>query len=179
MRYFLHFSATITFILLGIVANTAVAWDIVTHTDTDNNSQMQVAYAKNNEGYALEIYQDANGAVRSRFSMNNSLLHLANRHCPTYQVDKREISNRSVNDARCITSQQWAEFILGYIVDNEIRSSQLHNMMNGKKITYRFLLENEGYGETGFSLSGSKRILSSIIGNDVIVRTDSGFSVDE
>jgi hypothetical protein len=179
MRYFLHFSATITFILLGIMANTAMAWNIVTHTDTDNNSQMRVAYSKTNEGYTLEIYQDANGAVRSRFSMNNPLLRLASRHCPTFQVDKRELSNRSVNDARCIANQQWAEFILGYIIDNEIRSSQLHNMMNGNKITYRFLLENEGYGKVDFSLSGSKRILFSIIGNNVIVRTDSGFSVDE
>ncbi len=179
MRYFLHISATITFILLGIMTNTAIAWDIVTHTDTDNNSNMRVAHTKNNEGYSLEIYQDANGAVRSRFSMNNSLLRLANRHCPTYQVDKRELSNRSVNDARCIVSQQWAEFILGYIIDNEIRSSQLHNMMNGNKITYRFLLENEGYDEIDFSLSGSKRILYSIIGDKVTVRTDSGFSVDE
>ena len=72
MRYFLHISATITFILLGIMTNTAIAWDIVTHTDTDNNSNMRVAHTKNNEGYSLEIYQDANRAVRSRFSMNNS-----------------------------------------------------------------------------------------------------------
>lgn len=169
----------ITFIIIFLVAHKVFAWEIITHNDVDNNSQLQVAYTKNNDGYSLEIYKDASNAIRSRFSMNNSLLILANKHCPTFQVDQREIANRSTNDARCISSPKWAEFILGYIVDKEIKSSQLHNMMNGNKITFRYQLENEGYEEVNFSLNGSKRVLLSVIGNDVTVRTDSGFSVDE
>ena len=169
----------ITFFIFVFVTSRVFAWEIITHNDVDNNSQLQVAYTQNNDGYSLEIYKDASNAIRSRFSMNNSLLKLANKHCPTFQVDQREIANRSINDARCISSPKWAEFILGYIVDNEIKSSQLHNMMNGNKITFRYQLENEGYDEVNFSLNGSKRVLLSVIGNNVIVRTDSGFSVDE
>jgi len=84
--------------------------------------------------------------------------------------------NRSINDALCLLNYQWVEFVLGYIENNEIKSTALHNMMNGNKITYRFILESGGYDETEFSLSGSKRILTNILGNNLTVRTNTGYS---
>lgn len=166
----------VVLILLGLPITVIAEWNVVTHTDTDNNTKTQVAYTKNNDGYNLEIYRDTNGAIRSRFSLNNILYRLANKTCPTFQVDRRKAMNRSVNDAMCITHKQWVEFVLGYINNGEIKSTALHNMMNGNYITYRFILENGGYGETRFSLFGSKRVLTSVLGNDLTVRTDRGFS---
>ena len=168
----------LSFLILTISGNVFAEWNIVTHTDTDSDAQTEVAYTKNKDGYSLEIYRDASGTIRSRFGMKNALLRLAEKSCPTFQVDKREITNRSTNDARCISNQLWAEFILGYISNNEVRSTSLHNIMNGHKIYYRFILENGGYGETDFSLSGSKNILRQVLGRKLKVRTDSGFSVD-
>ncbi len=164
--------------LLGTPVSAVAEWKIVTHTDTDDNTNMQVAYTENNDGYNLEIYRDVSGAIRSRFSTNNVLFRLADKNCPTFQVDSRRALNRSINDAMCISNQQWAEFILGYIIDNEVKSTALHNMMNGNNITYRFLLENGGYGETQFSLFGSKKVLTSIFGNQLTVRTDKGFTIE-
>ncbi len=164
--------------LLGAPVSAAAEWNIVTHTDTDNNTKTQVAYTENNDGYHLQIYRDAGGAIRSRFGVNNILYRLVGKNCPTFQVDRRQLMNRSINDAMCISHQQWAEFLLGYIVNDEVKSTALHNMMNGNNITYRFILENGGYGETKFSLFGSKRVLTSILGSQLTVRTDQGFTVE-
>lgn len=144
----------------------------MTHTNTDDNLQIQVAHTVNKDGYALEIYRDANGAIRSRLSMNNNLNRLNDKNCPTYQVDKRGLQNRSINDAPCLAHRQWSEFILGYIIDNEVTSTLLHNLMNGNTITYRFILDNDGYAETSFSLTGSKRRMMEALGQDLVVHTE-------
>lgn len=151
-------------------------WEIVTHTNIDNNLQTTIAHTENSDGYSLEIYRDGNGAVRSRFSMNNNLSRLDGKSCPTYQVDNRPAQNRSINDAPCIAYQKWAEFVLGYIIDDKVTSTLLHNIMNGNRITYRFALDPYGYTETTFSLMGSKRTLTEALGSKVEVLTDSGFS---
>ena len=167
-----------TFILCASPAITAAEWNVVTHTNTDNNTQTKVAFTENSDGYSLEIYRDANDAIRSRFGMNKSMHRIAEKSCPTYQVDKRGPENRSINDAACIPHRQWAEFVLGYITNSEVISTLLHNMMNGNIITYRFILENGGYEETKFSLSGSKRTLTDVLGTKITIRTAKGFTAN-
>jgi len=174
MKSFYYF---ISFLLItGIPFSVVAEWTTITHTNTDSETKLTVAFTENAEGYTLEIYVDDSGAVRSRFSTNNIFQNLAEKNCPTFQVDKRQLMNRSINDALCLSNYQWVEFVLGYIENNEIKSTALHNMMNGNKITYRFILESGGYDETEFSLSGSKRILTNILGNNLTVRTNTGYS---
>ncbi|MEE8321668.1 MAG: hypothetical protein V3R68_07510 [Gammaproteobacteria bacterium] len=157
----------IIWILLVLSPSVAMAeWQIITHTDIDTNIETNVAYTENESGYSLEIYRDAVGAVRSRFTLKTGLSRLAVRNCPTYQIDKRQPLNRSINDAPCIPERNWSEFILGYIENNEIVSPHLNYLMNGKKITYRFILENGGYGETFFSLAGSKYAITATMGRN-------------
>lgn len=151
-------------------------WDIVTHTNIDNDVQTKVAHTENSDGYSLEIYRDANDVIRARFSMHNNLNRLDEKNCPTHQVDKRDNGNTSINDAPCIAHRKWAEFVLGYITGKEVTSKFLHNIMNGSKITFRFILENSGYAETSFSLMGSKRVLTDALGSNLKVLTESGFS---
>lgn len=151
-------------ILIPALAN--AAWETVTYTNIDNNFQTKVARIENAEGYSLEIYRDANGAVRSRFNMNNNN-RLKEKYCPTYQVDRFGNQNRSINDAPCISNRNWAEFVLGYVIDDQIVSTKLHNLMNGNQITYRFILENSGYSATSFSLRGSKQTMVDVLGGDL------------
>jgi len=159
---------SILWILLVISPSFAMAeWLVITHTDIDTNIETNVAYTKNESGYSIEIYRDAVGAVRSRFTLKTGLNRLAVRNCPTYQIDKRQPLNRSINDAPCIPERNWSEFILGYIENNEIVSTHLNDLMNGKKITYRFILENGGYDETIFSLAGSKNAITTALGNNL------------
>ncbi len=144
-------------------------WDVITHTDTNNNSETQVAYTQNEEGYSLEIYKDNVGAIRSRFSLSAALDIFAKRSCPTYQIDKTVLDNRSINDAPCLTELAWSEFILGYTENRTVNSEKLNALMNGSTITFRFMLENGSYKETNFSLSGSKRATLSALGPGISI----------
>ena len=144
-------------------------WNVITHTDTNNNTETQVAYTENNEGYSLEIYKDNVGAIRSRFTLNTTLDMLTKRSCPTYQIDSTLIDNRSVNDAPCLTDLAWSEFILGYTENNVVNSKKLNALMNGVTVTFRFMLENGSYKETNFSLIGSKRATLSALGPSISI----------
>lgn len=149
-------------------------WTVVTHTNIDTNTSTEVAYTANEGGYSTEIYQDSKGAVRLRFSMNKNSHRLAPDSCPTIQVDRREPHNRSINDAPCIIHKKWAEYILGYLIDEQVNSDMLRNIMNGMEIRYRFRLQNAGYAETAFSLTGSSDALKKILGEQVKIVVSSG-----
>ncbi len=112
-----------------------------------------------------------NDVIRLRFNIRNSYELLANKQCPTFQVDERQLSNRSINDAPCLSQPRWAEYVIGYITDKSVLSLPLHNLMNGNVIYFRFLMGNENYAETSFSLSGSKAMLNGALGNDLVVTT--------
>jgi len=149
-------------------------WNIMSHTDTDSGLQTLVATIENEEGYKLEIYRDANDVIRSRFNIRNSYDLIAVKQCPTSQVDERVLSNRSINDAPCISQPRWAEYVIGYITDDKVLSLPLHNLMNGNVIYYRFLLKNGSYAETFFSLYGSKEILNTALGKNLVITTKPG-----
>ena len=162
-----------TLILLSLSAQIQAQWNVMSHTDTDSGLQTLVATIENEDGFKLEIYRDANDVIRSRFNIRNSYDLLAIKHCPTFQVDERELSNRSINDAPCLSQPRWSEYVIGYISDDNVLSLPLHNLMNGNVIYYRFLLRNGNYDETSFSLSGSKGVLYTSLGKDLVVTTKS------
>ncbi len=159
----------IGFVLMICPALAQAEWSVITHTDTENNSETQVAYTQNEEGYSLEIYKDNGGAIRSRFSLGDTLDMFAKRSCPTYQIDTSLPDNRSINDAPCLTDLVWSEFILGYTQNYIVSSKKLNALMNGSVVTFRFMLENGTYNETHFSLIGSKRATYSALGPDISV----------
>ena len=164
-------SLALLLVLILLIAPFAAAaeWTIITHTDTNSETQTQVAYSLNKDGYSLEIYKDSVGAIRSRFSLNTALDMFAKRSCPTYQIDTRMIDNRSINDAPCLTDMVWSEFVLGYVHNFNVTSAKLNALMNGSIVTFRFMLENGSYMETQFSLAGSKRATLSVLGNNITI----------
>ena len=133
------------------------------------NSQTLVARTSNVDGYRLEIYQDSVNAVRGRFTLPDGLLKFKGKSCPTYQIDRNVPKNRSINEAFCLSSGNWSEYILGYVTNQHITSPTLLSIMNGINIVFRFQLENGDYRETQFSLAGSKRAMVTIFGEDITV----------
>ena len=162
---------TIFLLGLSVQSHAQTQWKIMSHTDTDSGYQTRIATIENDGGYKLEIYRDINDVIRLRFNIRNSFELFANKQCPTFQVDERQLSNRSINDAPCLSQPRWAEYVIGYITDSTVLSLPLHNLMNGNVIYYRFLMDNENYAETSFSLSGSKTVLNTALGEDLVVTT--------
>ena len=79
------------------------------------------------------------------------------------------LDNRSINDAPCLTQLAWSEFVLGYVSSQIVNSERLNALMNGSKVTFRFMLDNGSYNETQFSLAGSKRATLSVLGNNITI----------
>jgi len=147
------------------------AWVINTNTlDGQMQQEGTVAQTTNEQGYSLEIYRDERSNIRGRFSLNDVLAGIQDRNCPTYQVDNRSPDNVSINGAPCLMGNTWAEYILGQESDDRIVSPLLLSIMNGFNMKFRFRLENGDYRETSISLSGSKRSLTAVIGEQVVVR---------
>ena len=144
-------------------------WTIVTHQATDTAAPTKIAQSINAAGYILEIYRDSGDTIRSRITLANGLLNLAEKTCPTYQIDTGKPRNRSINDAACIAKAHWSEFILGQVKDGKIESSILLSLMNGINISFRFALADGDYRETQFSLAGSKWTMQSAFGQNVMV----------
>jgi len=165
-RYFI-----ILLILAAVSPEASAEWVIMTYPGEDTSTITRVAHTENKDGYRLEIYRDTNDVIRTRFSMNQ-LDRLGEKTCPTFQVDDRPAQNRSINDAPCLSEGTWSEYILGYISDEKVTSTSMHNLMNGNNITYRFILQETGYAETTFSLAGSKRILQEVLGKNLVVSTE-------
>lgn len=170
MNYAMYSHLFITLLLITVPAVAGAEWSVASHNTADG-AVTRTARISNQDGYSLEIYRDANNVIRAHFSMN-AYNRLNTETCPTYQVDKRPAQNRSINDAPCLSQAQWAEYILGYITDDQVISTAMHNILNGNTIAYRFILQNSGYAETSFSLSGSKRVLMEVLGKNLVVATE-------
>jgi len=158
-----------------MAATAAAEWNIITHNDLDTNTTTSIAIIKNDSGHTLEIYKDSVEAVRARFTLNQELIRFPDNFCPTFQIDNGKPTNRSLNDAPCLSGRTWAEFILGYIENTQIRSPAIAGLMNGVGLRFRFLLENGDYRETLFSLRGSKRAMSAALGTSVSVTNVNSF----
>ena len=144
-------------------------WVVANQHLEDAGAVAAIARITNTDGYTLDIYKDGVGAIRGRFSMYAGLVAIADRSCPTFQIDKQPPGNRSINDAPCLSSRRWTEYILGYVVDKKLKSNYVHSLLNGNSIVFRFRLAAGDYRETEFSLLGSKRSIMTAIGPDVIV----------
>lgn len=165
-----RFSLSVLLTLCFVMPLVARAeWTVANLSDVDDTEQTQVAYTENSEGYSLEIYRDSSNVVRGRFTLAGDLLEFVEDSCPTYQIDRGMPTNRSINNASCLSSDKWAEFILGYIDNKHIASSSLLAIMNGINIVFRFRLQNGDYRSTSFSLQGSKRALTAVLGGEITV----------
>ena len=164
---------------ISVQVQAQTEWIVVPHTDTDTGLQTSIATMKNEAGYKIEIYIDSNDAVRKRFSIRDGHDLLATKQCPTFQVDKNKSTNRSTNNATCISQPRWAEYILGYISHRSLykRLSPLYSIIHGDVIYFRFLLKDGGYAQTLFSLHGSNKAVHSALGKNLFVvnKMDNGF----
>ena len=144
-------------------------WAVVNQRLEGAQAEAVIARVRNVTGQTLEFYRDGVGAIRARFTLGDGLTALDQGHCPTMQVDRWAPMNRSVNDAACLATNKWSEYVVGYVVDQSVQSARLLQIMNGNLLRFRFRLHGGDYRDAEFSLAGSKRSLSAAIGTNVAV----------
>lgn len=135
----------------------------------DIEAESVQATATNSGGYRFTVFRDAGGVVRASFRLRPGLDRLDTHVCPTFFVDDSPPRVARFDGETCRAQARAVSFPLGRVEESEIRSDALLNLMNGSRLFVRFRLEGVGYGETEFSLRGSKQTLNRAIGNGVIV----------
>lgn len=150
-------------------AAAAAQWQVINKPDAATGVNTPVAQVRNTDGYELAIYRDSNDVVHAHFMLDHRLTDLDDRSCPSYQIDTRQTRNTSVNSADCELESHSSQYVLGRIEANEVVSLPLYELMNGSNIDFRFRLESGGYQQTRFSLTGSKRVLVSVLGETLEV----------
>jgi hypothetical protein len=78
--------------------------------------------------------------------------------------------NESIDGTPCRAGDGWAEFIFGQVENGHVVSPVLLALMDGNTLSFRFRLMSGDYRETNISLRGSKRSMTTVIGEEVIVR---------
>jgi len=164
------------FRLLMLLAVTTVAlpvyalWSVEEQSDEVIGANLPVAVAKGDNGHRLDIYRDTDGAVIGRFYIPGKLSNFSGEHCPTFQVDSKKPVRQSIDEKPCIHELQQVEFTLGYVDDeNQLVSIIIHRITNGDTLYFRYQLDDGGYQEASFSLSGSKQAINKAIGPEVAV----------
>lgn len=150
--------------------NASAQWRVNQRSISQSGAKGLVAHTENEAGYALEFYKDGDAAIRIRLNLPEGLMKLREGTCPTYQIDQGKPDNRSYDASPCSGTVLRPEFVTGHIENQQIRSDLLLQIMNGNTITFRFRLEQGDYRETGFSLAGSKRSMTTAIGKEISVQ---------
>jgi hypothetical protein len=150
-------------LLLAVICAPAWAaqWMLI-----DASADLPTAAAiRNSDGHALRVYRDAQDHVRMRFLLHAGFDNLA--ACPTFQVHDKAAEQRSFDNTECDNNGQWAEYTLGQIEKNAVQSMVLHRLLNGGDVAFRYALKDHGYGETVFSLGGSKQVITRALGGKI------------
>ncbi len=131
-----------------------------------------VAVIENEEGNSLRVYIDDHGTVRGILSLHRGFTVFAASTCPTYNVDDQAPRILSMGEGPCELEGRRVHFALGNQKGGQIHSNQLAQIMNGKRIFFRYPLESVGYGETSFSLRRSKHALHGAVGDNIKIVED-------
>jgi hypothetical protein len=136
-------------------------WRVAQETPTGSNFQIDVATIENDSGHKLRLFNDESQNVRAIFTIRNGFDTIDPGVCPTYRVDQREAKRVTFEQDGCRILAKQAEFTLGKV--GQGRNSDLHRIMNGSNIVFRYRLGGGNYRETSFTLRGSKYALTTAI----------------
>lgn len=154
---------------LLFAADAAAEWRVINAADADSELRTPYAKTENADGYTLTIYRDGDDNVHALLRLNDRLTGFDTAICPTYQIDERQPRNTAAEGSACSMRAQVSNYPLGRIESNQIVSRPLYEFMNGTHIDFRFRLANADYDRTRFSLAGSKRVLSAVLGGTLEV----------
>ncbi len=136
-------------------------WRVAQETPAGIGKSIDVAIIDNDSGHSLRLFNDETQSVRGIFTIRDGFDTIDPGVCPTYRVDKRKPRRVTFEEGRCRILPKHAEFTLGKT--GQGRNRQLHRIMNGDTIIFRYRLGGGNYRETTFTLRGSKYALVTAV----------------
>lgn len=139
----------------------AAQWRVAQETPSGVDRRIDIAIVENDSGHSLRLYGDDEQNVRGIFTIRGGFDSIDPKGCPTYRVDERQPQRVAFDKDRCRILAKQAEFTLGKTGFG--RNWQLHRIMNGDNIVFRYRLGGGNYRETVFTLRGSKYALTTAV----------------
>ena len=136
-------------------------WRVAQESPNGSSKRIAVAIVKNDSGHSLRLFHDDSRNVRGIFTIRGGFDTIDPSGCPTYRVDERDPKRVSFEEGRCRILPKQAEFTLGKTGFG--RNRQLHRIMHGSSIVFRYRLGGGHYRETVFTLRGSKYALTTAV----------------
>jgi hypothetical protein len=146
-------------VLLPVPAH--AQWRVAQETPNGSSKRINIAMVENDSGHSLRLYHDDTQTVRGLFTIRGGYDTMDPGGCPTYRVDEREPKRVTFDKQRCRIVLKQAEFTLGK--SGYGRNRQLHRIMNGNTLVFRYRLGGGNYRETEFTLKGSKYALTTAV----------------
>jgi hypothetical protein len=133
-------------------------WRVTQEKPAGIGKSINVAMVENDSGHRLRLFNGEAQNMRGIFTIGDGFDTIDPGVCPTYRVDNREPRRVIFEEGRCRILPKQAEFTLGKT--GQGRNRQLHRIMNGGSIIFRYRLAGGHYRETTFTLRGSKYALT-------------------
>lgn len=127
------------------------------------------AAVRDADGVELALTRDGDGNVYLEFT-SVGFAALSRASCPTIQIDaKRPLHHFSVGE-RCAVAGRRASMTLGRIENRTLHSDVVEQLMNGIKVSVRFVSADGSYHQVEFALTRSARAIRAALGRGVRVR---------
>ena len=158
-----RFAAGLFFTCLLHATPAFAQWRVAQETPVGSDRRIDVAVIENDSGHELRLFNDEAHNVRAIFTIRGGFDTIDPGVCPTYRVDQREAKRVTFEAGGCRMLPRQAEFTLGKV--GQGRNRELHRIMNGSRIIFRYRLGGGNYRETSFTLRGSKYALTTAVDN--------------
>ena len=130
------------------------------------------ASIKNDEGFTLRIFRKEDNKVWCSFSLPSSSFDLMGKKPPMLRIDDHtpvDLSKRivpeifkNISSEDLIQKEKETIFVL-FHGQGPADTGTLREIMDGKSLNLRYFLNDGGHKETGFSLIGAKKVISSAL----------------
>jgi len=144
-------------------------WRVVAQTPPDAAEAGETAQVENPAGHRLRIYRAEDGSILGLFTLRDGFDVLAEGVCPTLRVDDGPARVVGLDRSRCRNERRRVRFSLGRVEDGRVHSTVLVQLMRGTTLRLRYPLKGLGYGESTFTLTGSRGALRRALGPGVTV----------
>lgn len=165
-------TGTRLFVLVLFLLSSHGAMSAWSTRDQEELGSNPLAYATSASGQVAEIFVGDGNTVFLQLILGEGFETFAESKCPTFQIDDRQPMHHFEVGGRCTIADKRVKYRLGQIVDTEITSLILHRLINGNRVTFRYVVKSGQYRQASISLGSSKQALAQALGSDTRILVD-------
>jgi hypothetical protein len=147
----------------AVDAGESAVWSVQAPIDKGSEQALKRALVGNQEGHELIIERVKKGGrvYGTLLLSNRSPATLDQKELPSFSIDEGPRHQIEESDSRIFPKR--VHFLLWHGEGRTPISGLLRDLMDGRKVVFRYSLGSEGYGEISFSLVGAKKAIAEAV----------------